>query len=191
MDAAFRDPEAVEVLHLLHRHPEREALEDDAGGEDEEGRVARRRHLDDHRPVAVVARRPPLGGERQLGVLLGDDQDVRSADLVGMDLADRDADVALLGRADEEERVVRLVAFHELRVEAQILGQKKADEAIRVFEKNTKDHPESWNAWDSLVDGWATAGDKKKAVANYEKALSLTEDEVQKERIHGEIAKLK
>ncbi|MBK8594632.1 MAG: hypothetical protein IPN83_03420 [Holophagales bacterium] len=108
-----------------------------------------------------------------------------------MDLADRDADVALLGRADEEERVVRLVAFHELRVEAQILGQKKADEAIRVFEKNTKDHPESWNAWDSLVDGWATAGDKKKAVANYEKALSLTEDEVQKERIHGEIAKLK
>ncbi len=73
----------------------------------------------------------------------------------------------------------------------QLLGQKKVDEAIRVFEKNTKDHPGSWNAWDSLADGWAKAGDKKKAIANYEKALSMTEDEVQKKRIRGEIAKLK
>ena len=60
-----------------------------------------------------------------------------------------------------------------------------------MFEKNTKDHPASWNAWDSLAEGWATAVDKKKAVANYEKALSMTEDEEQKKRIRGELAKLK
>ncbi len=42
------------------------------------------------------------------------------------------------------------------------------------------------------MSGNTNAGDnKKKAVANYEKALSVTEDEVQKKRIHGELAKLK
>jgi len=65
------------------------------------------------------------------------------------------------------------------------------DEAIRAFEKNAKDHPASWNVWDSLAEGWAAAGDKKKAVASYEKALSMTEDEDQKKRIRGELAKLK
>jgi len=73
----------------------------------------------------------------------------------------------------------------------QLLGQGKVDEAIRAFEKNVKDHPDSWNVWDSLAEGQATAGDGKKAIANYEKALSLTEDEEQKRRIRGEIAKLK
>ena len=72
----------------------------------------------------------------------------------------------------------------------QLLGQKRVDEAIRAFEKNTKDHPASWNAWDSLAEGWATAGDKKKAAASYEKALSMTEDEEQTKRIRGELAKL-
>ena len=43
----------------------------------------------------------------------------------------------------------------------------------------------------ALDIGQATAGDRKKAVASYEKALSLTEDEEQKKRIRGEIAKLK
>lgn len=73
----------------------------------------------------------------------------------------------------------------------QLLGQKKVDDAIRIFEKNAEDHPESWNAWDSLAEGQATAGDRKKAIANYEKALSMTGDEEQKKRIRGEIAKLK
>lgn len=73
----------------------------------------------------------------------------------------------------------------------QLLGQKKVDDAIRIFEKNARDHPESWNAWDSLAEGQATAGDRKKAIANYEKALSMTGDEEQKKRIRGEIAKLK
>lgn len=73
----------------------------------------------------------------------------------------------------------------------QLLGQKKVDEAIRVFEKNAKDHPASWNAWDSLAEAQAAAGDRKKAVASYGKALSMTEDEEQQKRIRGEIARLK
>ncbi len=73
----------------------------------------------------------------------------------------------------------------------QLLGQKKVDEAIRAFEKNVKDHPASWNVWDSLAEAQALAGDAKRAIGNYEKALSLTEDEEQKTRIRGVLAKLK
>jgi predicted Zn-dependent protease len=73
----------------------------------------------------------------------------------------------------------------------QLLGAKKVDEALKIFERNTKEHPESWNVWDSLADGWVAAGNKKNAFANYEKALTLTTDEDQKTRIKKELGKLK
>ena len=94
--------------------------------------------------------------------------------------------------AELREKAVALATEPELNQYGyQLLGQKKVDEAIRMFERNVKDHPASWNAWDSLAEGQATAGEKKKAVASYEKALSMVEDEDQKKRIRGEIAKLK
>jgi hypothetical protein len=94
--------------------------------------------------------------------------------------------------AELREKALALATEPELNQYGyQLLGQKKVDDAIRAFEKNTKDHPASWNAWDSLAEGWATAGDKKKAAASYEKALSMTEDEDQRKRIRGELAKLK
>lgn len=96
------------------------------------------------------------------------------------------------GAAELREKALALATEQEVNLYGyQLLGQKKVDEAIRMFEKNTKDHPASWNVWDSLAEGWATAGEKKKAVANYEKALAMTEDEDQRKRIRGEIAKLK
>jgi hypothetical protein len=96
------------------------------------------------------------------------------------------------GAAELREKALALANEAELNQYGyQLLGQKKVDEAIRAFERNVKDHPASWNAWDSLAESLATAGDRKKAVANYEKALSLVEDEEQKKRIRGEIAKLK
>ena len=94
--------------------------------------------------------------------------------------------------AELREKAVALATEVELNQYGyQLLGQKKVDEAIRAFEKNTKDHPGSWNAWDSLAEGQATAGDRKKAAASYEKALAMTEDEEQKKRIRAELAKLK
>ena len=36
-----------------------------------------------------------------------------------------------------------------------------------------KNHPESANAWDSLGEGYALAGDKQNAIANFKKSLSL------------------
>jgi hypothetical protein len=96
------------------------------------------------------------------------------------------------GAAELRAKALSLASEAELNQHGyQLLGRKKVDEAIRAFEKNVKNHPDSWNAWDSLAEGQATAGDRKKAIANYEKALSITEDEEQKKRIRGEIAKLR
>jgi len=72
----------------------------------------------------------------------------------------------------------------------QLLGQKKFDEAIAVFQKNVKDHPDSWNVYDSLAEAYATKGDKKLAAEHYNKALAKA-PEAQKKRIRDAIAKLK
>jgi tetratricopeptide (TPR) repeat protein len=72
----------------------------------------------------------------------------------------------------------------------QLVGQKKMDEAIAIFRKNIKDHPASWNTYDSLAEAYATKGDKKLAVDNYSKALAMAPDS-QKKRISDTIARLK
>ena len=70
-----------------------------------------------------------------------------------------------------------------------LLNQKKVDEAIAMFQKNVKAHPESWNVYDSLGEAYATKGDKPKASTNYKKALSMC-PEGQKPRIQGILAGL-
>jgi tetratricopeptide (TPR) repeat protein len=54
-----------------------------------------------------------------------------------------------------------------------LLFAKKVKEAIEVFKMNVKLHPESWNVYDSLGEAYAAAGDKKEAIANYEKSIQL------------------
>jgi tetratricopeptide (TPR) repeat protein len=71
-----------------------------------------------------------------------------------------------------------------------LLGQGKTDEAIEVFRKNVKDHPASWNVYDSLGEAQAAKGDKASAKANYEKARSLVKDDANRKRIDGILAKL-
>jgi len=72
-----------------------------------------------------------------------------------------------------------------------LVSQKKNNEALAIFLRVTKEYPDSWNAWDSLGEMYATLGDKPKAVANYRKALALTTDPAQKQRINGILAGLK
>jgi tetratricopeptide (TPR) repeat protein len=73
----------------------------------------------------------------------------------------------------------------------QELQAKKTDEAIALFRKNVKDHPDSWNTYDSLGEALAAKGDKKGAIENYTKALSMVPDEANKKRITEILAKLK
>jgi tetratricopeptide (TPR) repeat protein len=42
-----------------------------------------------------------------------------------------------------------------------------------MFKLNTQRHPNSANAWDSLGEGCAMKGDKKNAIANFKKSLSM------------------
>jgi len=55
----------------------------------------------------------------------------------------------------------------------ELLSEGSVDEAIVIFRLNTELFPESWNVWDSLGEGLMTKGDKKDAIANYEKSLKL------------------
>lgn len=57
------------------------------------------------------------------------------------------------------------------------------DAAIEVFTENTRRHPESWNVWDSLAEAQAGKNMKTEAIANYTKAMEMTELEAQKDRI--------
>ena len=70
------------------------------------------------------------------------------------------------------------------------LQSGKVDEAIATFRDNIKRHPESWNTYDSLGEALALKGQKTDAVTNYQKALGMTKDPKQKDRINGILAKL-
>jgi tetratricopeptide (TPR) repeat protein len=72
----------------------------------------------------------------------------------------------------------------------QLLGQKKTDEAIEAFKKNVKDHPGSWNVYDSLGEAYAIKGDKKQATELYRKARGMA-PESQRKRIDDALAKLR
>jgi putative intracellular protease/amidase len=65
-----------------------------------------------------------------------------------------------------DERRVNLLGY-------KFLQQKNHDLAIRIFDLNTKLFPGSGNAFDSLAEGYLTAGNKKDAVVNYKKSLEL------------------
>jgi len=51
-------------------------------------------------------------------------------------------------------------------------ADKKLD-AIRIFQKNVADFPESSNVYDSLGEAYAAAGKKELAIENYEKSVKL------------------
>ena len=54
-----------------------------------------------------------------------------------------------------------------------LLGQKRLKESVTVFEINVAADPKSWNAYDSLAEAQAAAGERDKAIANYEKSIAL------------------
>ncbi len=72
----------------------------------------------------------------------------------------------------------------------QLLGENKLDEALSMFQKNVKDHPASWNVWDSLGEGYDRKGETKLAIENYTKALGMAPED-QKKRIEGVLRRLK
>lgn len=45
--------------------------------------------------------------------------------------------------------------------------------AVEAFKLNVEVYPESWNAHDSLGEGYAAVGDVRRAIASYERSLAL------------------
>ncbi|MYY46421.1 tetratricopeptide repeat protein [Elizabethkingia anophelis] len=56
------------------------------------------------------------------------------------------------------------------------LNEKSVENAIIVFEENTKLFPMSANSWDSLGEAYFTKKDKTNALKSYKKALELDPD---------------
>jgi CubicO group peptidase (beta-lactamase class C family) len=54
-----------------------------------------------------------------------------------------------------------------------LLQSGKTEDAIRVFERNTKEYPDSWNVYDSLGEAYAKDGKKDLAITNYEKSIKV------------------
>jgi CubicO group peptidase (beta-lactamase class C family) len=57
-----------------------------------------------------------------------------------------------------------------------LVGEKKLDEAIKVFQRNVEEYPQGWNCYDSLAEAYMNAGQKDLAIKNYEKSLELNPD---------------
>ena len=70
------------------------------------------------------------------------------------------------------------------------LQSGKVDDAIATFRENIKRHPDSWNTYDSLGEALAAKGSRQEAIDNYRKALSMTQDAKQKDRINGILSRL-
>jgi CubicO group peptidase (beta-lactamase class C family) len=55
----------------------------------------------------------------------------------------------------------------------QLLGQRKFDDAINVFERNVALYPNDANCYDSLAESYMDAGKKELAIRNYKRSLEL------------------
>jgi CubicO group peptidase (beta-lactamase class C family) len=66
-----------------------------------------------------------------------------------------------------EERVLNAIGYRVF------LQADKPAEAVKIFEKNAAEYPESSNVYDSLAEAYAAAGKKEPAIENYEKSLKL------------------
>jgi len=58
-----------------------------------------------------------------------------------------------------------------------LLGEEKHAKAIEIFILNTKRSPKDPNTFDSLGEAYFTAGDKKNAIVNFKKSLSMNPPE--------------
>lgn len=54
-----------------------------------------------------------------------------------------------------------------------LLGRGRRAEAVKVLAWTARNHPDSWNAFDTLGEAYLAAGDTTEAVRNYRRSLEL------------------
>lgn len=82
------------------------------------------------------------------------------------------------GKTEEADKIMNdaLAIGTEVELNAygyQLLGNGQNDKAIEILSLNAKRFPKDPNCFDSLGEAFATAGDKKNAIANFKKSLSM------------------
>lgn len=87
-----------------------------------------------------------------------------------------------LGKSEEADKIMTealgIATEAELNIYGyQLLNEGRQDKAIEVLTLNTKRFPKSANTWDSLGEAYFMKGDKKNAVINFRKSLSLNPPE--------------
>ncbi|HRH49293.1 MAG TPA: DUF2911 domain-containing protein [Panacibacter sp.] len=97
-------------------------------------------------------------------------------------LSIKSAILAKMNKADEADKAMKDALTKATEVEInlygyQLLNQGNTDKAIEILILNTQRFPNSPNVWDSLGEGYATKGDKKNAIANFKKSLSMNPPE--------------
>lgn len=83
-----------------------------------------------------------------------------------------------MGKTEEAEKIMKdamaVATENDLNTYGYtLLNAGSHDKAIEVLLLNTQLHPKSANAWDSLGEAYATKGDKKNAIINFKKSLSM------------------
>lgn len=83
-----------------------------------------------------------------------------------------------MGKKEEAEKMIASAVDESTEAELnaygyQLVNQGNFEKAIEMFTLNTKRHPKSANAWDSLGEGYALKGDKDKAISSFKKSLKL------------------
>ena len=72
----------------------------------------------------------------------------------------------------------------------QLLAQKKAQEAMRVFELNAKRHPNAWPVHVGLARGYSALGKKKEALAEAKLALPQAPNEPSRKNLESVIQQI-
>jgi tetratricopeptide (TPR) repeat protein len=57
-----------------------------------------------------------------------------------------------------------------------LMSQKKYEEAIIIFELNTREYPRAWNVWDSLAEAYMVSGNMDLSEKYYKLTLALNPD---------------
>jgi hypothetical protein len=83
-----------------------------------------------------------------------------------------------MGKTEEADKMmndaIAIANENELNAHGySLMNAGQHDKAIEMFTLNTKRHPKSANCFDSLGEAYFTKGDKKNAIANFKKSLSL------------------
>ncbi|MGZ3885073.1 MAG: DUF2911 domain-containing protein [Bacteroidia bacterium] len=100
-----------------------------------------------------------------------------------------------LGRKAKSDSVMRVAMGMGSMMELhqygrQLLSQKKAKEALEVFQLNAKKNPKQFTTYAGLARGYSAVGDYKTALNNAKAALPLAPNEVNKSSVEDMIRKL-